>query len=437
MKIAVLVPDPLLSRALVDLLRTHGHEVHRFPSTAEGCRLRIVTGERAPAPPGCATLELKRAARLADDTAPGDALRLALDEAGSTAWNAPLDTRLLTEVLEGDAHDATSTTAPVLAPDLGSAPHPWIVTDSTVRTVQRANAEALALLRLGPDARNTPVDGLPFGPRLRDALREESEGLRTTQIAGRNHQAAWWTAAQGHRIVCFLPTLGHSHHADRNVRALADLGKTAATLAHEIRNPVASLAGALELLGDETEAAERAEILGMAHARLKQLSRLLEKTLTLARPINGSREPVELQAVIASAVSTMRLDPQFERVSISVDAPAERIYANAYEGPLLQALLNLLLNAAQAQSGDGAVHLALEVDRGRALLRIHDEGPGIPSENRDQVFEPFYTTRMDGTGLGLAEVRRTLEAFDAEIEILDVEQGACFQLELPLARPDA
>jgi len=325
-------------------------------------------------------------------------------------------------------------TVPDYVPDLSAARHAWIVTDPEAHAIVAANIEAIALLQLPAEPRGAELRSLPLGPRLLVALRDASEGLRTAQVANEPHLATWWTDKHGQRVLCFLPSPSLSRPADRAVRALANLGKMAATLAHEIRNPVASLAGALELLESVEDPVDRSEILGMAHERLKQLSRLLEKTLTLARPIDGPTEEVPVQPVIASAVSTMRLDPHFEHVTISVDEPEQAVVVRAFEGPLLQALLNLLLNAAQAQEGQGAVHVELEVDRGRALLRIRDEGPGIPPGKRDEVFQPFYTTRTSGTGLGLAEVRKALEAFDGDIEIIDSDVGACFQLELPLAR---
>ncbi len=432
MKIAVLVSDPLLTRALVDLLRSHGHDAHGLPNALDGSDLRIVSSNGSTAPTGCATLVLDRRMPRARGTSSVAALREALATSGETTWPAPLDTEALVDAL-GGAMAPPDVAPPPLVPDLSTAPHAWIVTDSSVTRIASANQEARVLLRLPADPAGVPIDALPLGPRLRDAVREESEGLRTTQIAGATHQAAWWTEGRGHRIVCFLASLLHEQTADRSARALAELGKMAATLAHEIRNPVASLDGALELLAHESDPEDRREILAMARERLQHLTRLLEKTLTLARPIEGPLEQVDAQAVIASAVTTLRLDPRFgESVKVAVDAPTEPVHVLGYQGPLLQAMLNLLLNAAQAQDGRGAIHIALERDRGRALLRIQDEGPGIPADKREEVFKPFYTTRTDGTGLGLAEVRRALEAFDAEIEVLDVEQGACFQLTLPL-----
>lgn len=435
MKVAVLVADPLLGSALVDLLRGCGHEAHRYENAVEGSRLRIVTDDAQDAPAGCATLVLQRGPGHAPDRDPAAALRAALETHGTAVWQAPLDTALLHAVLAEGA--SPQQPEPAVVPDLASAPHAWLVLEPTLGQLVSANSEARALLHLPPEPVGLGLEDLPCGPHLRDAVREESEGLRETRIAGVPHLSAWWTTDRGRRIVCFLPSPAHTRHADRAGRALADLGRMAATLAHEIRNPVASLAGALELLQHEEDRAERDEILLMAQARLKQLSRLLEKTLNLARPIDGPTEVVELQPVIASAVSTMRMDPHFADVRISVDAPADTVRVRALEGPLLQALLNLLLNAAQVQDGDGAVHVTLEVDRGRALLRVHDEGPGIPPDKREQIFKPFYTTRASGTGLGLAEVRRALTAFDGEIEVLDVTPGACLQMVLPLATGDA
>jgi signal transduction histidine kinase len=160
---------------------------------------------------------------------------------------------------------------------------------------------------------------------------------------------------------------------------------------------------------------------------------LLEQTLQLARPIEGPPERVEVQSAIESAVSTLRLDPRFEDVDMEVEAPPEPVEVLAYAQPLLQALTNLLLNAAQAQEGRGTIRVVLTTDPRRALVRIVDSGPGVPLEKRREIFRPFYTTKSEGTGLGLAEVRRAMEAAGGVVIVEDVRQGACFRLEIPLA----
>ena len=438
MRICVRLPDSILSRAIIELLRAHGHEATTFEAGIAPCALRIDSGEPANhSSDGCPTLLLRRGGAAELDPDPAKALHRALEEGGLAVWDAPLDTRLLVDVLRdhaGDVACAVQQRRPK-PPDLSTAPHEWIVVEADRERLVDANDEARSLLGLGPHLDHTGLADLPLGGHLREALREQADGVRTSSVSGADRVTAWWTEPSGRVIVCFLPAPALQQAADRAGRALARLGQMAATLAHEIRNPVASLAGALDLLESESDPADRAEVLVLARQRLGQLSRLLEKTLSLARPIEGPHEVVEVMPVIESAVSTMRLDPHFERVTIEVDAPETPVFVHAFEGPLLQALINLLLNAAQAQPDGGSVEVRLTHDTRRAVLRVQDAGPGIPPDKRRDVFLPFYTTKPTGTGLGLPEVRRLVEAVGGAITVEDTEAGACFRLELPLAPP--
>lgn len=444
MRLLVKLPDLLLSRALVAMLRADGHDARTLEGPGDGCRLRITSSDRlGENGQEGAVLVLRRGGDLPRaDADPRGSLQQALAQGGRAVWDSPLDTRLLREVLRESPGAAPpgppgagAPGRPHPAPTLASAPHAWIVVDRDEARVVDANDEALALLRLPAATPATPVAELPVPRTLHEAWRETTEGLRTVPIGGVTCDVAWWTDAAGRVVVCFLRTDGASGSGDGTGRALARLGQMAATLAHEIRNPVASLAGALDLLETENDPSDRAEILTLARQRLDQLSRLLEKTLSLARPLQGPSEAVEMMPVIRSAVSTMSLHPACEGIEFTVESPAEPVHVQAFEGPLLQALLNLLLNAAQAQGGEGVVRVRLERCARTAYLRVHDDGPGIPPDRRAEVFQPFYTTKAQGTGLGLAEVRRLVEAVGGAIVVEDVDQGACFRLELPLAPP--
>ncbi len=427
----------MLARALTDVLRSRGHEVAHLAHGATGCALRIQSeaGSRD-TPPGTAILVLRRSPDRSSDPAPAESLRRALREGGVAVWRAPLDVRMLLRVL-GSA-DVPEDNRPLEAgfvPDLSRAPHPWLLLDVVHDRVLAANAEARVILDLPEAPHEVSLGDLPIAGALRETMQEDSEGLRAGEVAGTTSTAAWWTDAHGRRVVCFLQAPTLQSPAARNRQSLAELGQMAATLAHEIRNPVASLAGALDLLENEEDPIDRAEILEMAHDRLKQLSRLLEKTLNLARPISGATEEVEVEPVIASAVSTLTLDPRFQHIEMELDLPPDDVVVLALEGPLLQALTNLLLNAAQALDGRGRVRVAVATDSRRGLIRVLDEGPGIPLEKRQEIFKPFYTTKPAGTGLGLAEVRRAMEAMGGAVIVEEAEHGACVRLELPLAHP--
>ena len=121
---------------------------------------------------------------------------------------------------------------------------------------------------------------------------------------------------------------------------------------------------------------------------------------------------------------------------MDVSVPPDPVVVLALEGPLLQSLTNILLNAAQALQGRGRISVQISRDARRGMIRVHDEGPGVPPEKRQEIFQPFYTTKPAGTGLGLAEVRRAMEAMGGAVIVEDVDEGACFRLEAPLLQPD-
>ncbi len=430
MKIGICVRDPLLQRALVDLLRAEGHEAVTPELGLEDCRLRIISEQEIDGGvlPDCATLILAHHAEVKSKDPRGE-LEAALESGGLCTWSPPLNASLLLSVV-GTGGDRAR--APVEAPDLSDAPHPWMLVDPNASRLIAANAEACGMLDI--DAGGCPLTDLAIPGALREGLAERSEGIFPLQNVDGGRWAVWWTDRSGRRVVCLMHVPGE-HSADtRHQHLLAEIGRMTSTLAHEIRNPIASIAGAFELLESESDPTDRKEILDMARERLSQMSQLLEKTLLLARPIDEPPEFVALQPLIDSVVDSIRLDPRFAGIAIEASYPEDAVHVRAHAQPLQGALGNVLINAAQAQDGEGTIDVTLEVDSRRAMIRVRDAGPGVPPERREEVFRPFYTTKEAGTGLGLAEVRRAIEAAGGAISLEEVDEGACFRMELPLVR---
>lgn len=209
------------------------------------------------------------------------------------------------------------------------------------------------------------------------------------------------------------------HRSER----LSAVGQLAAGLAHEVRNPLASLSGAVELLcadlpeGDGDGASRR---LGDIVVReTGRLNRLVGEFLTYARPGAGELHPVDLAAVLSDIeeLAAHSDDDALAGVRLVVDAPPEaRVCGNADQ--LRQVVWNLVLNAAQAKPADGRVRVSCRPCEGGVTdLRVSDTGSGIPLAVLDRVLEPFFTTRASGTGLGLAAVYRVVEAHGGELEI--------------------
>jgi signal transduction histidine kinase len=209
------------------------------------------------------------------------------------------------------------------------------------------------------------------------------------------------------------------------------VSRMAAMVAHEIRNPVGVIRGAVELVqarGGAGLPPRDREALADVLGEVGRLRRLTEDFLDLAREPALSLAPVDLAELAAEAARALaRSHPG---VQTRLEVPPLRVSADP--GRLRQVLANLLVNAAQA--GARAVELRGRADGALARLEIADDGPGVPAALRDRLFDPFATGRADGTGLGLAISRRIVERHAGTLHLLERDRpGAAFELTLPLA----
>jgi PAS domain S-box-containing protein len=191
--------------------------------------------------------------------------------------------------------------------------------------------------------------------------------------------------------------------------SLARVGQMAAVVAHEVRNPLAGIKGAIQILmsrrtPDDGEVPVMRDIV----ARIDALSELINDLMVFARPRPLRLAIVELHAIVGDAITIVRRDPVAHGVEISAQGAEVSVLA---DGELVRAtVLNLLLNAAQAMAaGGGQIVVTTSRRDGIALVEIRDTGPGIPAEIREQIFEPFFTTKARGGGLGLPIAKRTAE----------------------------
>ncbi len=188
--------------------------------------------------------------------------------------------------------------------------------------------------------------------------------------------------------------------------SLARVGELAAVVAHEVRNPLAGLRGSLQILEQRTTTSltDQAIIREMIR-RLDVLSERVSDLLRYAKPRAPVFERVDLRPLVQATADSIRRHPSMAALAIDISGAAEAIG----DAELLrEVFLNLLLNAAQALDGRGAVRIAMTQDD-HAIVTVADDGPGIPPEMRESIFEPFFTTKRSGTGLGLAIVRRLVE----------------------------
>src|SRR5690606_4217107 len=208
-----------------------------------------------------------------------------------------------------------------------------------------------------------------------------------------------------------------------NVRAerLEAVAALSASLAHEIRNPLASIRSSVEQLARSAHGDEDDRYLASLIVRESdRLSRLLSEFLDFARVRATEFVPVDLQAAVTAAARLVREHPDC-RPDIEIRVTGSRIVLDGDEDLLHRVVANLLLNAVQAARGPTLVSVATRPARTADLpvgstieqpvcLEVKDNGPGIPEELRDRLFDPFVTGRVGGTGLGLAIVQRAVEA---------------------------
>jgi PAS domain S-box-containing protein len=218
----------------------------------------------------------------------------------------------------------------------------------------------------------------------------------------------------------------------REQATLTTLGEMAAVVAHEVRNPLAGIRGGVQLLGSLfPDATDGRELIGDILARIDSLNSVVNDLLAFARLRELKVAPVDLTAFFGDLAASLRLDPSMRSVALQVHTePGLVIDADADQLRLV--FTNLLLNAAQAMGGDGRIEIATQSTDGQVAVTVSDSGPGIPRELRERVFEPFFTTRTRGTGLGLPTAKRIVEAHSGEIGIADAPgTGAVVRIVLP------
>lgn len=219
-------------------------------------------------------------------------------------------------------------------------------------------------------------------------------------------------------------------------RALAMVGELAAKIAHEIKNPLAGIYAAIQLLGRGLEEGDpKHEIFEELRGEVRRLDDTVQELLSYARPRPAQPRPTGLRAFVEDLLVPLRLDPAVARHELVVDV-AEGLIASIDTRLLGQTLTNLVLNAAQAMDEPGTVRIAARGGSRTVEIEVTDTGPGIPAELGDEVFEPFFTTKGRGTGLGLSIARKNVEAHGGTLA-LDREHagGARFVLSLPGAPP--
>jgi two-component system sensor histidine kinase PilS (NtrC family) len=218
----------------------------------------------------------------------------------------------------------------------------------------------------------------------------------------------------------------------KRVERVAAIGEMAAGLAHEIKNPLASLTGSIQLLRDDIPYnPDHDRLMQIVLREADRLSSLVTNFLLYARPPAGKVEAMELEKFIVDIAELFEKDANNDGRITTTRTTESGIWISMDPLHLRQILWNLLINAAEAIQGGGNIHIEMQGSKyNYAYLKISDNGCGISQEDIKLIFNPFFTTKSSGTGLGLSIVHRILEAYDA---LLDVEseknKGTTFTLQ--------
>ncbi len=291
--------------------------------------------------------------------------------------------------------------------------------------------------------------GLPWGRALPDPLVREGDlvarmerALRTGHEITIPRVDGWIEGRERNFRVSIVP-LDHPQaralvHVEelteaianeaRLVRAesLAHLGALSAAVAHELRNPLAGISGAIQVISRSMPADDkRKPIMEKVEQQVRRLDDLVTDLLDFARPVAPKAVHVDLAEVVRAVADMVMREHPGLRLEVGGAGAA-----TADPNMLQQILLNLVLNAAQATGGVGRVAVTVEP----GAVEVNDDGTGIAQENVEKIFQPFFTTRSRGTGLGLAICRKLSGAMNGDLALKRGRlPGACFRVEVPTA----
>jgi signal transduction histidine kinase len=215
---------------------------------------------------------------------------------------------------------------------------------------------------------------------------------------------------------------------------LADLGRMAATIAHEIRNPLGAIVNSVNLLRDPDGPPDPL-LLDIVGEEADRLDAIIREFLLFARPPARSLAPTDLITLVRTTVTLFRRDAKLAReAEVVVTAGADLPLVTIDQSQFRQVIWNLLANAADVTAPGGRIDVRVDylVDTDSVVVAVEDDGPGVADV--ETIFEPFYTTKAQGTGLGLAVTARIVRDHGGTIRVSRaVGRGACFTVSLPVS----
>jgi signal transduction histidine kinase len=220
----------------------------------------------------------------------------------------------------------------------------------------------------------------------------------------------------------------------RRADRLSVLGQLSAGLAHEIKNPLASMKGSVEILASEFPTGhDKREFVEILEKELDRLNEVLREFLQFARPPQPDRRPCDLREVIDSIRVLCSKEANRQGVTIESQFESSLPELELDAALVQQALLNIVLNGIQAMPSGGRLSISVTRGDNDVGIEVRDEGAGVSPENRSRIFDPFFTTKDGGTGLGMAIARNLVQGHGGDIRLVEDERrGATFLISLPM-----
>lgn len=216
---------------------------------------------------------------------------------------------------------------------------------------------------------------------------------------------------------------------------LKSLGELAASIAHEIRNPLGAIKGAVEIIESEIPSVNpKFEFVEVMKREVERLNRLLNEFLKFARPRAPEKSLVDINDLIKSVINFLATQAAKSNVKIIIRLDEELPLIEIDSEQIRQVLVNLIINAIQAMPAGGNVEIGSGLKKDFVHITVRDYGTGIEADKREKIFDPFFTTKEEGSGLGLAITYQLVKQHGGEIELIDVNgSGSLFEIRLPIA----
>ncbi len=327
----------------------------------------------------------------------------------------------------------------------------FVARDGSTGSIPRPPAPSGGDLSL--EAGEQPTLKAPVGS-TKGAVGEVRVGLDPTKLQGRvealrSSLRFWFIVAASSGILVLVVSFSYVLHLIRKNRRLEQsrlaaerrsyVGLLASGLAHEIRNPLNAMNMNLQMLEEELqslpgmEGGEHLELLASTTSEIKRLERLVNNFLAYARPSQPRFESHDMNELLGDVARFLQADFQQSQVQLAVDLESMLPPVDIDETQFKQALMNLLVNARQVLKRGGRVVLrSRALPSGEVLVEVEDDGPGIPADVREKIFEVFYSNRGGGTGLGLPIARQIVERHGGRIEVVGAApRGTTFRIRLP------